>query len=229
LLKNDFKKIVDSLYNVDIDISEFEAYADMIEQYNAMFDLTGFDRKDYYRKLFFDSVYLYNNFDLNEKKVLDIGSGCGVPGIPLKFIFKKMNLTLLDSNSKKTDFMKQCIIKLQIKDTKVVNARVEEYARQNEETYDFVISRALASFAILCEVSCRLLKINGALIPLKSRKINEEIKQLGKKIDVYNLKIDNVISEEYEGYNYSIPVVYKTGKTTGIYPRAWSTIIKDYK
>ncbi|KAJ3615810.1 hypothetical protein Zmor_012283 [Zophobas morio] len=166
-----------------------------------------------------------NEFEITNQSICDIGTGPGVPGIILKIIFPEIRLTLVESNAKKTSFLKKVIDKLNLSNVEVVTDRAEIYSVNFKETQDLIVSRAMAALNVLLEVGVQALKVGGTFIGLKSQKLEEEMSDLNGKESLIGLKFDHIqdISEELLGIRKNI-FYTKTKVTSDKYPRMYSQI-----
>ena len=172
-------------------------YKEFLKEYNSHTNITAIkEDKDIFIKHFYDSLTICEAEDFNNiNTVLDVGSGAGFPGVVLKIFFSKINMYLLDSNNKKTTFLKELIKKLEISNTYVINQRVEDYAKENINSFDIVTARAVANLRVLSELTLPLVKKDGFMIALKgqtdeiSDAINTIDKMHGKIIDSRKLML----------------------------------------
>lgn len=205
-----------------------EKFANLLIEYNKHTNITAIkDKEGIYLKHFYDSLTLIKITDLNEPlTLLDVGSGGGFPGIVLKIVFPNLDITLLDSNNKKSEFQKFIIQNLELKGIKVVCDRAENYYKTGEK-YDIVVARAVSSLNILSELTIPFVKIKGEFIAMKADAQNEiemsknGIKTLGgeiKEIVEFNLPIENS--------QRTLIKVEKVSETPNLYPRSYDKIIK---
>ena len=205
-----------------------EKFANLLIEYNKHTNITAIkDKECIYLKHFYDSLTLIKITDLNEHlALLDIGSGGGFPGIVLKIVFPDLDITLLDSNNKKSEFQKFIIQNLDLKGIKVVCDRAENYYKTGEK-YDIVVARAVSSLNILSELTIPFVKLKGEFIAMKADAQNEiemsknGIKTLGgeiKDIVKFNLPIENS--------QRTLIKVEKVSETPNLYPRSYDKIIK---
>ncbi len=174
-------------------LHQLKIFFEKLVKYNQKTNLTRIiNKEEVYLKNFYDSLTILKIIDLNEKiNLLDIGSGAGFPGIVLKIFYPNLDITLLDSNNKKTDWLKYISDILDLK-INIVHDRVENFAKTNLNSYDIVTSRAVANLRVLSELSLPLVKKNGFFVPLKGNVIDElqeaetTIKIMGGKV------IDNI-------------------------------------
>ena len=205
------------------------SYYKFLIEYNAHTNLTSItDESAVYLKHFYDSLTLIKVTNLNNfQSLLDIGSGAGFPGIILKIFFPNLNITLLDSNNKKTKFLELLIKELKLQNIKVINSRSEDYIKKNRESFDIVTARAVADLRVLAELSLPFVTKNGYFIALKGdaeteiKNAEQTIKILGGEI----LKIENLLLPK-ENSRRKIILIKKINSTPKIYPRFYSQILK---
>lgn len=185
------------------------------------------DKEDkIYGEYFYESLYPYSKFDFTDKSLLDIGSGSGIPGILIKLLFPKCDLTILESSTKKCNFMKELCDKLNI-NVNFINARAEEVKNEREK-FDFVTSRAVASTKIMIELGVPFLKIGGLLIDPKSTISKQEVAQVRVMANKVGARVNDIIQSTSQNNHQSVLIiVQKTKKTDARYPRKWSQIIND--
>ena len=223
---NELKKI-----NINISVytlSKLEEYYQILVEENKKYNLTAItEEEQVYLKHFYDSLCIIKIIDLKDQYLLDIGTGAGFPGLVLKIVFPELKIDLLDSTNKKCLFLQMVIDKLQLKNVNVINARAEEYAKDNREKYDIVTSSAVAPLKHLLEYSIPTLKVNGNFISLKSN-IDEELKNINNYYNKLHLSNEEIIKYELP-YEKSLRTLYKVTNnniTPSIYPRQYSQINK---
>ena len=164
----------------------------------------------------------------NDNKIIDVGTGAGFPGLVLKICFPNLKITLVDSLSKRVDFLKKVIEKLNLKDIDAVHARAEDFSKDNRESFDIVTSRAVAKLNILNELCIPLVKVNGYFIPMKAN-IDEEINISKNSLNILNSKIEDIISFKLpkEESIRNIIKIKKERITDKKYPRIFSKISKN--
>lgn len=169
---------------------QFQIYYELMIEWNSFMNLTAITEMDeVILKHFVDSVSLIQAVpDLAHKEysLIDVGTGAGFPGIPLKIVFPDLKITLLDSLNKRVKFLNQVIFDLSLENILAVHGRAEDLAQQKEyrEQYDFCVSRAVANLATLSEYCLPFVKKKGYFISYKSEKITEEYEQARKAIQV---------------------------------------------
>lgn len=164
-----------------------------------------------------DSLSVLDLIKENDK-VLDIGSGAGFPGIPLA-IEKKIDLTLIDSVNKKVNFMNQAIEKIDLKNARAIHARAEDFAKDNREKYDVVVSRAVANMTTLSELCLPFVKVGGIFIALKGPKADEELEEAKNAIKILGGKVIDIERFDLSGNERANIVVKKIHPTNNKYPR----------
>ena len=148
--------------------NQLVSYMELTLKANESFNLTANDTKESFMiKNIIDSLLIVKNLDLDGKNILDLGSGAGLPGIPLAIYYKNTNFTLLEPLTKRANFLKEIAQKLGLKNVNVVNDRAEIFIKNERESFDFVTSRAVSRLNILLELSIPFLKVGGKLIAYK--------------------------------------------------------------
>jgi 16S rRNA methyltransferase gidB len=203
---------------VDKNNKMYDVYRDYLLEVNSHTNLTTItDPSDIRVKHFDDSLSIIDY--INEgSKVLDIGSGAGFPGIPLR-IEKNFDLTLIDSVNKKVKFMNEVIEKLELKNTRAIHTRAEDFAKNERETYDLVISRAVANMSTLSELCIPFLKVGGLFIAMKGPKADEELEEAENALKVLGGEIIKLDRFDLDGNERVNIIVRKTHPTKIKYPR----------
>ena len=202
---------------------KFEKYKDLLLEWNNKINLTAItDEKEIILKHFIDSCTILKYIE-NNQKIIDIGTGAGFPGIPLKIMNETLDITLVDSLNKRINFLNEVIKELELKDIKAIHSRAEDLGRDNNyrEKYNVATSRAVANLSTLLEYLMPFVKVGGICICMKGPNIEEElneaknaIKELSGKIEeVYNFKLPNSDIER------NIIIVRKIDKIKLKYPR----------
>lgn len=194
-----------------------DLYIEELIAWNKYFNLTGLKDKDYIKeKLYDDSLNIARAVDLNKKiRVIDIGTGAGFPGIPLKIEYPGIELTLVDSVAKKIDFVKHIIKLLGLKDTVAICKRAEDIANESREHFDLAVSRAVAKLRVLAEYCLPLVKVGGLFIAQKGPDIEEELKLAENSIKILGGKLKGLIKVP-SGH---LVVIEKIAPTPHGYPR----------
>ncbi len=229
MIIEDLKKL-DYLKLSDEQLDKLNRYMEITLKENEHVNLTRNDTVDsFITKNILDSLLVVKNFDLNKKTILDIGSGAGLPGIPLAIYYPKAKFVLLEPTFKRASFLAMVSDLLELNNVKVVAKRAEDYVKENNyETFDFVVSRAVSKLNILIELSVPFLKVGGELIAYKGLNYLEEIEESKNALKILNSTI-NVVKEDILDFlnetRYSVSVK-KNKITNHKYPRLYKDIKK---
>lgn len=206
-------------------LQQFERYFQLLVEWNEKMNLTGIiEKNQVYEKHFYDSVTpaFYYDF-LSSKTLIDVGSGAGFPGIPLKICFPHIELTILDSLKKRLSFLQEVINELRLEQVNLVHSRAED-AGQNpiyRETFDMVTARAVARLSVLSEFCLPFARVGGTFLVMKGTQSEDELKEGKKGIQVLGGKIKNMhtFTLPIERAERNIIEIKKEKKTPKIYPR----------
>ncbi len=200
---------------------QFDLYLSLLLEANAVMNLTAIREPEEIRvRHFEDSLKLLGCADFRNRRVLDLGSGAGFPGLPLKIAEPSIALTLLDGTGKKVEFLRRVADALGLRDVACVHGRAEEYAHgPARESFDIVTARGVASLPLLCELALPLLKPGGVLLAMKSTAFESAPYRLlgGERGEDY-------IYELSDGTLHNVITVLKITFTNKIYPRPWAQI-----
>lgn len=167
---------------------QFDKYYELLVEWNKVMNLTGItEYEEVNEKHFVDSLSIVKVLDMNQVgSVIDIGTGAGFPGIPLKIAFPHLKVTLLDSLNKRIKFLDTVIEELRLQDIHTIHGRAEDYARQTEyrEQYDLAVSRAVANLSTLSEYCIPYVKTGGIFLPYKSGEIESEVTEAATAVKV---------------------------------------------
>ena len=191
-IKEAFQKIQIEL--TEGQIGQFEQYYEYLVKKNEVMNLTAITEfSEVVQKHFVDSLMIRELLEPKSGEYwLDLGTGAGFPGIPLKIVYPELKLVLLDSLNKRVKFLQEVIELLGLKEITAVHGRAEEMARKPEyrEQFDCCVSRAVANLASLSEYCLPFVRLDGCFVPYKSEKIQEEIKGAEKVVQVLGGRIE---------------------------------------
>ena len=227
-----FKPLTDELEKLSVTLSQkqieqFEKYYEMLIEKNKVMNLTAITEFDeVLEKHFLDSVSLIRAKDLHQPiTVLDLGTGAGFPGIPLKIVFPELKVTLADSLNKRVLFLQEVIDELQLENIEAVHGRAEDLARDKiyREQYDLVVSRAVANLSTLSEYCLPFVKIGGKFISYKSGDCEEEVAAAKRAVFLLGGKIKETMKFELGESGRSFIKIEKVKGTPKTYPRKAGT------
>lgn len=234
---DDLKELHISLSDVQLD--QFLTYYEMLVEKNKVMNLTAITEFDeVMKKHFVDSLSLVKVCELSGNlSVIDVGTGAGFPGIPLKIAFPDLRLTLLDSLQKRVGFLQEVIAKLNLQNAEAIHGRAEDFAKpgQLRESFDLCVSRAVANLSTLSEYCLPYVKVGGKFISYKSDKVNMEIEGNRTEIEEAEHAISVLGGKLTEQREFTLPysdiyrnliVVEKNRPTPKQYPRKAGTAAK---
>ena len=202
--------------------NEFKIYYNELVGYNNMVNLTAITEKnEVYLKHFLDSVLPIDEIK-NGATVVDVGTGAGFPGLPIKILRPDVDLTLVDSLNKRVNFLNLIVEKLQLKNVKTAHARAEDFCKLNRGKFDVAVARAVAKLNTLLEYLLPLVKVGGVVLAYKGNNFNDELIEAKKSIEILGGKFEKTLQ-----YNLpddmgerNIIVIKKIKPTPSVYPRA---------
>lgn len=210
-------------------ISAFNKYYELLYEWNKKINLTAItEPKDVAIKHMVDSLSCFKADLFKENtSLIDVGTGAGFPGLPLKIFYPSLKLTLLDSLNKRVKFLQLVVDELGLKDVEVIHARSEEAARNKKyrEKFDLATARAVARLPIICEYCLPFVKDGGTFIALKGRQYEEEATQAQKAIKVLGGEISDIMPVKLPEIDDKRAVIYikKIKSTPKTYPRKAGT------
>lgn len=204
---------------------QFDSFYELLVEWNKVMNLTGItEYEEVNEKHFVDSLSITKAIDMNcVDNLIDIGTGAGFPGIPLKIAFPHLKVVLLDSLNKRIKFLNTVIEELELIDIETIHGRAEDFAKQGEyrEQFDLCVSRAVANLSTLSEYCMPYIHTGGMFIPYKSGEIEEEVIGAKKAVHVLGGKIEDVVKFQLPGTEIgrSFVKIKKYQNTPKKYPR----------
>ena len=206
-------------------INQFDEYYEILVEWNKVMNLTGItEYQEVVEKHFLDSLSIVKVMDMDQvERVIDVGTGAGFPGIPLKIAFPKLDIVLLDSLNKRIRFLDHVIEELGLEGIRTIHGRAEDYARDGKyrERFDLCVSRAVANLSSLSEYCLPYVKVGGRFVSYKSGDIEEEVNDASKAIALLGGKKERI--EKFQlpdtDIQRSFVVIEKTKNTQKRYPR----------
>ena len=226
--------LIEKANSIGVEISQkqaeqFYTYMELLLEWNEKMNLTAItDPEEVILKHFIDSLTIIPYLK-EADTVLDIGTGAGFPGIPLKILEENKKFTLLDSLNKRIIFLQTVITELELKNIQAIHGRAEEFVSKERETYDIVTSRAVARLNVLLEYMLPFVKVGGRCICMKSFEIEEELKEAKKAIEILGGEIEKIdeITLPNTDIKRKIVVIKKVKNTPSKYPRKAGTPAKE--
>ena len=212
---------------------QFIAFYEYLVEKNKVMNLTGITEfQEVLVKHFLDSLACVKAVDMKKvTTVMDIGTGAGFPGVPLKIAFPHLEACLLDSLKKRVNFLEETFALLKLQNITAIHGRAEEFAKNKSyrETYDLCVSRAVPNLATLSEYCLPYVKVGGKFISYKSGTVQEEAEQAEKAVRILGGKIQDVVYFNLPDSEIqrSLVVIEKIKPTPGKYPRKAGTPLKE--
>ena len=229
-MKNKEQRLIENMKMISVEltdkqVSQFIKFYEMLVEWNKVMNLTGITEYDeVVMKHFVDSLSIVkvNGFD-NVTSIIDVGTGAGFPGIPLKIVFPEVKITLLDSLNKRIKFLNAVIDELELENIETIHGRAEDFSKKEDyrEQYDLCVSRAVANLATLSEYCLPYVKEDGYFLPYKSGDIKEEAANSKKAVKILGGSIEDIISFEIPDTDMARTIlkIHKTKATPKRFPR----------
>ena len=217
----------------DMQLKQFQTYYEMMIETNKVMNLTAItEYEDVIDKHFVDSILLGNIMDLKGKQsVIDVGTGAGFPGLPLKIAYPELQVTLLDSLNKRVRFLNDVIVELGLTGIEAIHSRAEDGGQNPKyrERFDLCVSRAVANLSTLSEYCLPFVKVSGSFVAYKSVQIQEELQAAEHAWGILGGRLDKVITAEIPETEIvrQFVIIKKEKHTPKAYPRKSGTAAKD--
>ena len=205
-------------------------YGELLVETNKVMNLTAITDPEEIASLhFLDSAALLTLEDFRNKSVVDVGTGAGFPGLPLRILEPTIRLTLLDSLGKRIQFLNRVCQELELTDVACVHGRAEEFAAEHRESFDLAVSRAVAALPVLCELCLPLVRPGGKFLAMKSVESDAELAAAQHAIAVLGGAVEAVRDYAIPGTDvrHRLILVEKVKKTPEKYPRMFAKIKKN--
>lgn len=234
-LINTFKNKINTLHIKlnDEQYNQYVTYYHMVVEKNRVMNLTGITEFDeFIDKHYIDSLSIVNTVDMTHvNSIIDVGTGAGFPGIPLKIAFPHLKITLLDSLNKRINFLNEVVEALGLQNVETCHGRAEDFGHKKEyrEQYDLCTSRAVANLSTLTEYCLPFVKVGGQFVSYKSGNVDNELKESSKAIKILGGETGKVCNFVLPGTDFARTLVpIKKIRTTGNkYPRKAGTPSKE--
>lgn len=231
--KREFEKYLEKM-SISLNMEQYDqfyAYMVLLIEWNEKINLTAItEPKEIILKHFVDSLTIAKYIE-EGKTIIDMGTGAGFPGIPLKIYRNDVKVVLADSLNKRIKFLNEVIEKLQLKNIETIHCRAEELGKNKEyrEKFDYATSRAVANLSTLSEYLLPFVKLNGSGVFMKTMEIDEELENAKKAIKILGGRIEKVDKFEIpeSDLGRSIIIVKKEKQTPSKYPRKPGTPAKE--
>lgn len=220
------------LINIELEDKQIEKlydYMNLLLEWNEKINLTAIiEPKEVILKHFVDSATILKYIE-NHMSVVDVGTGAGFPGIPLNIINTNAKYTLVDSLNKRINFLNEVIEKVDLQNINTVHSRIEDFTKNNKESFDIATSRAVASLNVLLEYLLPLVKVGGICICMKGSNVKEEIENASKALEILGGQIEKVeeIILPDSDIERNIVIVRKVKNTPNKYPRKAGMATKE--
>ena len=204
-------------------VERIAAFGEAVLEKNKVMNLTAITEPEQAAELHLtDSLTLLKVLPLAGKSLLDVGTGAGFPGVPLKLAEPTIRLTLLDSLQKRMHWLEEEALPTLGVEARFLTGRAEDFARDNREKYDVAASRAVARLNLLCELCLPFVHRGGYFLAMKGALAKEELREANNAIRMLGGSYERTETFEIGGAVHSVIVIHKTGKTPEQFPRAWA-------
>ena len=210
-------------------LGRFETYYRLLDERGSVMNLTAIrGEEDVARLHFLDCAALLTLHDCRDRSIIDVGTGAGFPGLPMKLMEPTIRLTLLDSLDKRVRFLQEVCETAGLSDVECLHARAEEQP-ERRETYDIAVSRAVARLDVLCELCLPYVKVGGVFLAMKARGAQEELDEAKRAIEVLGGGREELLPYAIPGTDteHCVVRIEKTKPTPAKYPRRWAKIQKE--
>ncbi len=211
-------------------VGRLKTYYEYLEERNRVMNLTAISgAEDVARLHFLDCAALLTVCDFADKKVIDVGTGAGFPGMVLKIVQPDMDITLLDSLNKRIDFLSELCARLKLENVQCVHVRAEEISEERRAAYDIAVSRAVARLGTLCELCLPYLRVGGLFIAMKGPECGQEVLEAENAMRLLGGRLKETVHYSIPGtdISHAAVVIEKTKPTHPKYPRKWAQIKKQ--
>ena len=217
----------------DTQVQQFIKYYEILVEWNSFMNLTGItEYEEVVQKHFVDSLALCKAMDVHSvSSLIDIGTGAGFPGIPLKIAYPHLKVTLLDSLQKRIKFLNEVVMQLGLEEVETIHGRAEDFAKPSmkRESYDVCVSRAVANLTSLSEYCLPYVNLGGYFVPYKSGKVEEELETSKKAVFLLGGKIEEEVKFDLpdSDISRSLIKIKKVSATPKKYPRKSGMATKE--
>ena len=211
-------------------LERFRRYYELLTEWNRVMNLTAISgEEDTARLHFLDCAALAELTELRGKRVIDVGTGAGFPGLVLKILCPEMELTLLDSLDKRVKFLRTVCAELGFADVRCLHARAEEAPAELRQSFDLACSRAVARLNLLSELCLPFVKPGGLFIAMKGPELTEELREAEKGIRLLGGEVERTAEYAVPGaeLRHNAVLIRKIADTPGKYPRKWAQMKKQ--
>ncbi len=211
-------------------VETLERFSALLLEKNQVMNLTAITSPDAVAQLhLLDSAALTKFVDLSGKQVVDVGTGAGFPGMPLRILKDDFDLTLLDSLGKRVNWLSEVCDELQLKRVQCVHARAEEIPEERRGAYDIAVSRAVARLGTLCELCLPYLRVGGRFIAMKGPDCADEVAEAKNAMHLLGARLEKIEHYTIPGTDitHAAVVIEKIKPTHPKYPRKWAQIKKN--